>query len=161
MGRQPIPQTDCDAWTVPAVLSVNLADVRTVLGAATVATGIWKLPAAERVAAATLGLRGDVQADRTVDGGADKAVYAYAREDIEWWESELGRPLEHGVLGENLTLRGVAASEALVGERWRIGSVLLKVSSRAFHAGSSARGWVTPKMVKRFAKAFAPGPTCG
>ena len=116
------------------------------------------------MAAARLGLHGDVQADRTVHGGADKAVYAYAREDTEWWEGELGRPLEHGAFGENLTLRGVAlarthrgASEALVGERWRIGSVLLEVSEPRLPCWKLGARMGDPTMVKRFAKALRTG----
>ena len=141
-----------------AVISVNLADMRTVLrGGERVATGIWKLPSTERVAAGTLGLHGDVQADRTVHGGADKAVYAYAREDTEWWEGELGRPLEHGAFGENLTLYGVAASEALVGERWRIGSVVLEVSEPRLPCWKLGARMADPRMVKRFAKALRTG----
>ena len=80
-----------------------------------VQTGIFKVPVEGRVAVGELGLEGDVQADRRVHGGEDQAVYAYAIEDVEWWESELGRELGPGFFGENLTLRGVDVNERSAG----------------------------------------------
>ena len=62
-------------------------------------------------------------------GGCDQAVYAYAREDLDGWKAELGRRLENGVFGENLTTSGLNVNGALIGERWRIGpDVVLEVS---------------------------------
>ena len=60
-------------------------------------------------------------------GGPDKALYAYAREDADWWESESGREIDLGGFGENLTLTGVDVSGAVIGERWEIGTTLLEV----------------------------------
>src|ERR1700761_6624212 len=71
----------------------------------TVLTAIWKHPVAGRVPLRGVNLQGDDQADRTVHGGPDKAVYAYAREEIEWWEAELGRTLGDALLGETLAWR--------------------------------------------------------
>jgi MOSC domain-containing protein YiiM len=143
---------------VGSLLSVNLADVRTIeRRGKPVRTGIWKLPAEGRVAAGRLGLAGDVQADRVVHGGPDKAVYAYAREDTEWWEAELGRPLGHGTFGENLTLSGVDACGALVGERWRIGSAVLEVSEPRLPCWKLATKMGDAHFIKRFANALRPG----
>ena len=72
-------------------------------------------------------LAGDDQADRRVHGGPDKAVYAYAREDAAWWADELGREIPPGMFGENLTLEGIDVSGAVIGERWRAGSVEFEV----------------------------------
>lgn len=141
-----------------SLLSVNLADVRTIeRRGKPVRTGIWKLPTEGRVAATRLGLAGDVQADPTVHGGPDKAVYAYAREDTEWWETELGRALEHGAFGENLTLDGIDASGARVGERWRIGSALLEVSEPRLPCWKLASKMGDAHFINRFAKALRPG----
>jgi MOSC domain-containing protein YiiM len=143
---------------VGSLVSVNLADLRTIPRAGEqVPTGIWKLPAEGRVAVERLGLAGDVQADRTVHGGVDKAVYAYAREDTEWWEDELGRELGPGAFGENLTVSGVDACGALVGERWRVGSALLEVSEPRLPCWKLGVKMGDPKFVKRFAKALRPG----
>jgi MOSC domain-containing protein YiiM len=91
-------------------------------------TSIWKYPIEGRLAVRGVNVQGDDQADREVHGGPDKAVYAYAREDQQWWEKELGRELDPGVFGENLTLTGVDVTGAVIGERWEIGDVVLEVA---------------------------------
>ena len=79
-----------------------------------------------------VGLAGDRVYDVRNHGGPDQAVYAYAREDLDFWEAELDRPLGSGVFGENLTTEGVDVNGALIGERWRIGpDVILEVSCPA------------------------------
>ncbi len=122
-----------------------------------VKTGIWKRPLEGRVPVRGVNVAGDDQGDRSVHGGPDKAVYAYAREDTDWWERELGRELPHGVFGENLTLRGVDVTGALIGERWRIGSVLLEVAEPRFPCWKLGLRFGDPKMLKRFAAARRPG----
>ena len=141
-----------------SVVAVNLADVRELrLKAKTVLTGIYKLPASGPVAVGREGLEGDVQADRRVHGGPDQAVYAYAREDADWWQAELGRELEDGFFGENLTLRGIDATNALIGERWRAGGALLEVSAPRVPCSKLAARVGDPRFVKRFGAANRPG----
>lgn len=141
-----------------SVLSVNVADVREVRrGDSIVKTGIWKLPVDGPVAVRGVNVEGDEQADRSVHGGVHKAVYAYAREDIDWWEAELDQQLPDGVFGENLTLRDVDVTGALIGERWRIGSVLLEVSEPRFPCWKLGVRFGDPRMLKRFAAARRPG----
>jgi MOSC domain-containing protein YiiM len=91
-------------------------------------SAIWKRPVERRVLARGVNLEGDEQADRSVHGGPDKAIYAYALEDYVWWGEEFGRQLEYGEFGENLTTGGIDLTNALVGERWEVGSALLEVS---------------------------------
>lgn len=111
------------------LLSVNVGGIREFdYEGQRAASAIWKSPVAGRVAARGVNLEGDDRADRAVHGGPDKAVYAYAIEDTRWWEGELGRELEYGQFGENLTTEGMDVMNALVGERWAIGSVMLEVS---------------------------------
>src|SRR5262245_65582031 len=69
-----------------------------------------------------LGLTGDEVADHRHHGGVDQAVYAYAREDLDWWADQLGRALRDGQFGESLTLAGVGVTGTGVGERWRGGA---------------------------------------
>jgi MOSC domain-containing protein YiiM len=141
-----------------SVLSVNVAQIREIpRGGEMVRTGIWKVPVEGRVAVRGVNVEGDEQADRSVHGGPDKAIYAYAREDTDWWEGELGRELPHGAFGENLTLRGVDVTGALIGERWRIGTVLLEVSEPRFPCWKLGARFEDPKMLKRFAAALRPG----
>ncbi len=112
-----------------ALLSVNVGSPREIewLGRRE-ATSIWKSPVDGRVPVRGVNVAGDDQADREFHGGPDKAVYAYAREDTVWWERELGRELEHGSFGENLTVSGLDVTGAVVGERWELGTVVLEVA---------------------------------
>lgn len=90
-------------------------------------TGIDKRPVTGPVVVTETGLHGDRQLNRW-HGGPDKAVYAYADEDADWWASELDRAVPPGLFGENLRTVGVDVSNAEIGERWRIGDVLLEVT---------------------------------
>lgn len=141
-----------------SVLSVNVGSVRAVRHAGgDVVTGIFKLPVAGRVAVAGVNLAGDDQADRSVHGGADRAVYAYACEDYDWWNRELGRDLPPGTFGENLTVRGIDVNAALVGERWQIGTTTLQVTTPRFPCYKLAMKMDDPKFVKRFGAALRLG----
>lgn len=89
-------------------------------------TAIDKRPLTSAVRVGPLGLAGDRQMASS-HGGPDKAVYAYAREDADYWAAELGRDVPPGLFGENLSLVGVDVSGALLGERWMVGDVVLEV----------------------------------
>jgi len=103
-------------------------------------------------------LDGDEQADRSVHGGVDKAVYAYTQEDYEWWGGELStEALEPGTFGDNLTVRRIDLTVAEVGERWRVGSALLEVSEPRFPCFKLGIRMGDPKFLKRFAAAGRPG----
>ena len=111
------------------VASVNVGTPREILvGDRQIRTSIWKDPVAGRVAIRGVNLAGDDQSDRRVHGGELKAVYAYAREDLDWWGATLGRALGPGTFGENLTTDGIDVSGARIGERWQVGSALLEVT---------------------------------
>jgi len=140
------------------VVSVNLAEPRTLMRRGReMRTGLWKRPAEGAVAVRELGLEGDLQADKRVHGGRHKAVYAYALEDVQWWEAELGRELGPGFFGENLTVRGVDVSGALIGERWEVGSTLLEVSEPRHPCWKLQTKVGEPRFIKRFAQAGRPG----
>ncbi len=110
------------------LISVNVGLPQVVdTGRRLVETAIWKYPVEGRVKVRGVNLEGDRQADLTVHGGENKAVYAYAIEETRLWEGELGRELGAGAFGENLTTEGVDVSGAVLGERWRIGTTLLEV----------------------------------
>jgi len=79
-----------------------------------VISAIGKSPVTGRVAVRGVNLAGDDQADRTVHGGPEKAVYAYASEDTAWWATVLGSELAPGAFGENLTTAGVDVSGAVL-----------------------------------------------
>lgn len=111
------------------VISVNVGEIRAVEWRGEIVhTGIWKYPVEGRVALRGVNFAGDDQADRTVHGGPDKAVYAYAREDYDFWRDSKQLETPPGLFGENLTVEGLDLSDAIIGERWRVGSTLLEVA---------------------------------
>ena len=140
------------------LLSVNVGRPRAVRTAKrTVESAIWKQPVTGRVAVRGVNLEGDDQADRTVHGGPDKAVYAYASEETRDWEELLGRELGPGAFGENLTTAGIDVSGALIGERWRVGTTLLEVVQPRFPCFKLGIRMDDPLFVKRFAQGSRPG----
>jgi MOSC domain-containing protein YiiM len=140
------------------VESVNVGEPRAVrVDGHLVVTAIWKSPVEGRVALAGVNFEGDDQADRTVHGGPDKAVYAYGAEDIAWWETELGWELDHAPFGENLTVSGMPVSEAVIGERWAVGSALLEVAQPRLPCFKLGIRMGDPRFVRRFAQAGRPG----
>jgi MOSC domain-containing protein YiiM len=113
----------------PHVVSVNVGrPAPLVTGRRVVPSAIVKPPVSGPVAARGVNLAGDEQADKVNHGGPDQAVYAYASEDAAWWGRLIDRELGPGAFGENLTLAGVDVSGARIGERWRIGTVELRVA---------------------------------
>jgi MOSC domain-containing protein YiiM len=140
------------------LLSVNVGSPREIKWLGRVeTTSIWKTPVEGRVPVRGVNVAGDDQADREVHGGPDKAVYAYAREDTDWWEKELGRPLEHGNFGENLTVEGIDVTGAVVGERWELGSVVLEVAQPRIPCWKLGARMGDPAFPVHFAAAGRPG----
>ncbi|GGG71910.1 MOSC domain-containing protein [Corynebacterium pelargi] len=141
------------------ILSTNVAVPQADPGGADRVSGIDKQPR-ERIRVSApgpsygdgSGVESDVIGDTKHHGGAEKAVYAFAREELDYWQKQLGRELRPGVFGENLTTTGVDWSAQLINQRMRIGSAVLEVSisrqpCRTFAAWLEQRGWV-----KRFAE---------
>src|SRR6516225_5891265 len=96
------------ASTPGTILSVNVGAVREFkYNGHPARSAIWKTPVAGRVAVRGVNLAGDDQADRKAHGGPDKVVYAYADEDAQWWQKQIGRSLEYGEFGQNLTTEGI------------------------------------------------------
>ena len=122
-----------------------------------VMSAIGKQPVSGRVTVAGVNVAGDGQADRRVHGGPDKAVYAYGFEDALWWSARLGRELGPGAFGENLTLESVDVTAAVIGERWRIGSVELQVCQPRLPCYKLGLRFGDPQMLRRFAEAGRPG----
>lgn len=90
------------------------------------------------------GVRGNSIGDSEHHGGSDKAVYAYAREELDYWEDSLGRPLDSGAFGENLTTRGIDLSALLINQRLHIGTATLEVSIPRQPCATFS-GWVQEK----------------
>jgi MOSC domain-containing protein YiiM len=124
-------------------------------------TGIDKRPVDQPVRIGRLGLAGDTICDTVNHGGLDQAVYAYASEDTEWWQQqlagELSFELRHGSLGENLTLRGVDVTNAVIGERWRVGGAILQVTAPRMPCSTFASYWNVDRLAKRFIQSGRTG----
>jgi MOSC domain-containing protein YiiM len=120
-------------------------------------TAIDKRPVAGPVAVGRLGLAGDEQVDKPDHGGYEQALYAYAREDLDWWVERLGRELASGTFGENVTTSGLEVTGGLIGEVWRLGSAVVQVTSPRIPCSVFA-GWMDERQwVKRFADAGRVG----
>jgi MOSC domain-containing protein YiiM len=150
---------------MPVLLSVNLGRAQPNPWDTPTATGIDKRPATGPVllsepgpALGHSGAADDFIGDARFHGGSDQAVYAYAREDLDWWQEQLGTELRNGCFGENLTTAGLAVTAARIGERWRIGDdCVVEVTSpripcRTFAGWLQQQGWQ-----KRFTQHAAPG----
>lgn len=136
------------------VISVNVAAPRPDPGGADRVSGIDKRPVPHIDVFAPgpnygdgSGVVGDVIGDVKHHGGAQKAVYAFAREELDAWERQLGRELPHGMFGENLTTLGIDVDAAEVGDRWRVGTAVLEVRGprvpcATFGERMGERGWV-------------------
>jgi MOSC domain-containing protein YiiM len=147
------------AITIGRVLSVNVGTEREFeYRGRRAKSAIWKSPAAGRIAARGVNLAGDHQADRKAHGGPDKAIYAYALEDIRWWEQQIGRSLAYGEFGENLTTEGIEGNNALVGDRWEIGTTVLEVSEPRIPCWRLGVRMNDEMFPRRFTEALRPGP---
>jgi MOSC domain-containing protein YiiM len=92
-------------------------------------TGIYKVPTIEPRMVRLLNIDGDEQADLTVHGGVDKAVYGFPFEHYSYYQEKLRQDsYEPGQFGENLTTEGMLESDVHIGDRYRIGEVILEVS---------------------------------
>ena len=150
--------------TTARVLSVNVGTPVAASWAGDLGrTAIHKQPVAGPVRAEKLGLHGDQVAGTRDHGGVDQAVYAFAREDLDVWAVRLGRDIPNGRFGENLTTVGIDLNEALVGERWRIGTAVVEVASvripcSVFKGWLGVQGYDSTRWVKRFTAEGRPGP---
>ncbi len=134
------------------VLSVNVGAIREVeWRGKIVRTGIWKEPVVGRsVALRGVNLDGDDQADRTVHGGVDKAVYAYAAEDYQYWREQELVETSAGLFGENLTVQGLDLNSALIGEQWQIGTAMIEVAQPRLPCFKLGVRMCDPGFPKRF-----------
>ncbi len=124
----------------------------------TVTTGIFKSPVSGRVALGTLNLAGDGQADLSVHGGVDKAVYAYPAEHYDFWRPEqIAADLPHGSFGENFTTAGLSEDAVHIGDRFRVGSAEVMVTQPRMPCYKLGIRFGQPEMVKRFTESRRMG----
>ena len=140
------------------VLSLNVVHaVIPDVGGSVGITSIDKRSVSDSRQVTTAGVAGDQRSDIPSHGMPEQAVYAYAREDYEWWETELDREIPAGKFGENLTTVGIDVTNAVIGQTWRVGSALLQVTGPRIPCGTFARFMEEDKWVKRFMDEGMPG----
>jgi MOSC domain-containing protein YiiM len=140
------------------VVALSVGEPRTVSWhGRDVTSAIWKQPVTDRRLLRGVNLDGDDQADRRVHGGPTKAVYAYSDEDYAWWATQLGFTLGPGTFGDNLTVTGLDLAERLVGERWGIGSAVVRVTEPRIPCFKLGMRMGDVGFVERFADAARPG----
>lgn len=120
-------------------------------------TGIYKYPAAGPVRITTLGIESDFIASKRHHGGPDQALYVYGEGDYQWWEADLGRSLEAGMFGENLTISEVESAGFNIGDFLHIGEVTLQVTAPRIPCGTFASRMGVEQWVKKFRAAERPG----
>jgi MOSC domain-containing protein YiiM len=136
----------------PKLISLQVGVPRTVsLKGEPVATGIFKFPVTGRVQMRELNLDGDRQADLTVHGGRDKAVYGYPSEHYPFWKKQLpGVDLPWGSFGENLTTEGLLEDEVYIGDRFTIGTAEIVVTQPRLPCFKLNLKFDRDDMIKRF-----------
>jgi MOSC domain-containing protein YiiM len=143
------------------LISVNLGQERAIQhGKPSGKTGIFKLPVTQPVQVTALGLSGDTIVDTENHGGVDQAVYLYSTPDYDWWSAELGRALDPGTFGENLTISEFESAKLSIGDRFHIAQVVLEVTSPRIPCVTLAARMQDPTFVKRFRHAERPGVYC-
>jgi MOSC domain-containing protein YiiM len=134
------------------LVSVNTGLPRAVMWhGRTVTTGIFKQSVDGRLCLRKLNLDGDGQADLTVHGGQDKAVYCYPVAHYEYWKRELrGRELPMGIFGENFTTDGLSENSVHLGDRFSVGSAEVIVTQPRLPCYKLGIRFESDEMVKRF-----------
>lgn len=123
-----------------------------------VSTGIYKEPVAGRLMMRTLNLDGDRQADLTVHGGPEKAVYVYPSEHYAFWKQELPEmELPWGMFGENLTTEGLFETEVHIGDKFRIGAAEVMVTQPRMPCYKLGIRFNRTDIIKRFLKSERSG----
>ncbi|OLS27699.1 MAG: hypothetical protein HeimC2_10590 [Candidatus Heimdallarchaeota archaeon LC_2] len=109
------------------LVSLNVSQIKQVLWKGKeITTGIFKEPVTEKVSVRGVNITGDDQADRSVHGGVNKAIYSYPTEHYPFWKKHfLEKELPYGMFGENLSTQGLLETETHVGDRIKIGTTEL------------------------------------
>ena len=145
--------------TTLQALSVNIGMQRAVVWKGrTVVTGIFKDPVAGRVVIRRLNLEGDRQADLTVHGGPDKAVYAYPAEYYAFWHEQFPEmELPWGMFGENLTIEGLLDENVHIGDSFQVGSAHLMVTQPRLPCYKLGLKFGRDDILKRFLRSGLTG----
>jgi MOSC domain-containing protein YiiM len=134
------------------IVSVNVGVPRLLAwGGSTFKTGIFKNPVEGRVMLRTTNLDGDRQADLSVHGGPNKAAYGYPSEHYPEWKAELSDPaLPWGSFGENFTTEGLLETDVFIGDRYRVGDAVVKVTTPRLPCFKLAAKFKSDEIIEHF-----------
>jgi MOSC domain-containing protein YiiM len=143
--------------TESRLVSINVSRPRTVrYRGREISPGIFKEPVSGRVMVRQLNIEGDAQADLSVHGGAEKAVYVYAAEHYDRWQAEPRQDLAYGQFGENLTVTGITEEGISVGDVLAVGDALLEVTQPRFPCFKLGIKMGDQRFLRRFLQSAAP-----
>jgi MOSC domain-containing protein YiiM len=143
------------------LISVNVGALQALeVGNHSLKTGIFKAPVSNPVRVGKLGLEADVVQNKKHHGGPDQAVYVYGTADYAWWAEQLQTELEPGIFGENLTVSDLESATFNIGDRLKIGTVLLEISASRIPCSTLAARMGDTGFVKKFKQARRPGLYC-
>jgi MOSC domain-containing protein YiiM len=142
------------------ILSVNIGKPVKKGWAKSGSTGIYKTRIDAAVSVNKLGLNGDTICDLKHHGGEDQAVYLYGQPDYDYWAHELGRELEPGTFGENLTVEGLESAKICIGDRFISGQLAMEVTSPRIPCNTFAQRMGDKTFPKKFLAANRPGIYC-
>ena len=142
------------------ILSVNVGKAVPFEHTAPKVTGIFKKPQTGPIHIGAHGLEGDAICDLKHHGGLDQAVYLYGQPDYDFWSAEIGRELEPGTFGENLTIAGLESASINLGDRFVLGSLVMEVNSPRIPCRTFAARMDDKFFAKKFLAANRPGIYC-
>lgn len=142
------------------ILSVNIGKAMPFEHTTPKVTGIFKKPQAGPVHVGPFGLEGDAICDLKHHGGLDQAVYLYGQPDYDFWSAEIGRVLEPGTFGENLTIANLESAKINLGDRFVLGSLVMEVNSPRIPCRTFAARMDDKYFAKKFLAANRPGIYC-
>lgn len=120
-------------------------------------TGHFKVPLAGAVNVTPNGVEGDTIVDTANHGGPDQAVYVLGEADRIWWQTDLGRPLPAGFMGENMLIDGIDSAKLALGDQLLVGAVKLQITAPRVPCVTFAARIAKPDGVKRFLASGHPG----
>jgi Uncharacterized protein conserved in bacteria len=142
------------------LVSVNRGKAEPIKAKRSGLSGIFKKPQDGPVAILESGLEGDTICDTKHHGGPDQAIYVYGSADYAWWSAELGFELEPGTFGENLTISEFESASAQIGDRFKIGEVILEITAPRIPCATLSARMGDRSFLKRFRAAERPGAYC-
>lgn len=123
-----------------------------------ITTGIFKKPIAAPIYLHEFNLEGDAQADLTVHGGRDKALYAYSCDAyLIWRQSRPNDTFEFGAMGENLSVDSLSEDKIYIGDTFELGDAIVQVTQPRFPCYKLAAKFNDPLIIKQFMKLGRPG----